>query len=137
MLKSIALLLVSSLAVSNAQSKRSSLPLFLGLRIDNPGPITPATTPSNTSPSSSPPTFTGNPEDVADWCFSLYSTFLQESGTPVLVTSTDTFSFPDVTSATTLGEITETTTITFTTTEVPTPYTPPPQCVCIAPTAVI
>ncbi|RFU27532.1 hypothetical protein B7463_g8818, partial [Scytalidium lignicola] len=66
------------------------------------------------------PTFSGDPSNLSSWCSSLYTSYLEASGTPTTFTSLDTFT----------GESSsiEIDTNTIKTTVVATSYTPPPQC---------
>ncbi|KAH8819095.1 hypothetical protein F5884DRAFT_759442 [Xylogone sp. PMI_703] len=98
--------------------------LVIGVRAQRPVNAT-RTLPGSVSSvesSSGLPTFTGDRDDLAEWCFTLYSDFLEVSGTVLTLTTTvtDTFTFSTT-------EI-DTTTDVFETTIVPTPYTVPPQC---------
>lgn len=81
----------------------------------------PTSIPSGTQPVL---TYTGDPDSLVYWCVSLYDAYLNASGTPSAETSTDTAT---LTYASNDIE-TSSYTYTITTTLVPTPYTPPPQC---------
>jgi hypothetical protein len=90
------------------------------------------TSAASTSLDSAAPTFTGNPDDLGDWCVTQYEAYVNASGTPtVILTTTDTgFLYDGPQSDVALSSTAWSSTVTITSTIIPPGYTSPPQCVC-------